>query len=112
MSSRITSIGGEADAFRTLYDANHERVRRLLTRTAGPQEAEDLTQVVFTRVAKSLSGFRGEARSSTWVYRIAANVASDWLRGRSTLEARATIPLPDEPDAGACTPGACSASTR
>jgi DNA-directed RNA polymerase specialized sigma24 family protein len=33
----------EADRFRTLYDANHDRVHRLLGRIAGPHDAEDLT---------------------------------------------------------------------
>ena len=40
------------DAFRTLYAANNERVRRVLARLVGPQEAEDLTQTVFAKAAK------------------------------------------------------------
>lgn len=96
-SSRIR-LKSEADAFQRLYDANHERIRRFLARTAGEQEAEDLAQVVFAKAARALPKFRGHARISTWLYRIAANVASDWLRGRSTLEARATIQLPNALD--------------
>ena len=42
------------DAFRTLYTANHERVRRVLARLVGPFEAEDLTQTVFAKAAKAL----------------------------------------------------------
>ncbi len=61
----------------------------------GHQEAEDLTQTVFAKAAKALPEFRGEAQTSTWLYRIAANVASDWLRSRSTHEAKLTVPLPD-----------------
>jgi RNA polymerase sigma-70 factor (ECF subfamily) len=83
------------DPFRTLYDANQERVRRLLARIAGWQEAEDLTQIVFAKAAKALSSFRSDAEMSTWLYRIAANVASDWLRSRSTHEAKLTVPLAD-----------------
>jgi RNA polymerase sigma-70 factor (ECF subfamily) len=93
-TSRIR-LKSEADAFQRLYDANHERIRRFLARTAGEQEAEDLAQVVFAKAARALPKFRGHAQISTWLYRIAANVASDWLRGRSTLEARATIQLPN-----------------
>src|SRR5450759_5671961 len=44
----------EADRFRTLYDANHDRVHRLLGRMAGPLDAEDLTQIVFAKAAKPL----------------------------------------------------------
>ena len=86
------------DLFRTLYDANHERVRRVLARIVGPQEAEDLTQTVFAKAAKALPRFRGDAETSTWLYRIAANVASDWLRGRPAHEARLTIRHPDSSD--------------
>jgi RNA polymerase sigma-70 factor, ECF subfamily len=87
-----------ADLFRTLYDANHGRVHRLLARLAGPQEAEDLTQTVFATAAKGLPTFRRDAETSTWLYRIAANVASDWLRSRSTHEAKLTVPLADASD--------------
>ena len=64
----------------------------------GPQEAEDLIQAVFAKAAKALPTFRGEARISTWLHRIAVNVASDWLRSRSTHEAKLTVPLPDASD--------------
>src|SRR4249920_235109 len=87
-----------ADAFRTPYDANHERVRRILARVVGPQEAEDLTQAVFAKAAKALPAFRGDADASTWLHRIAANVASDWLHSRSMHEAKLTVPLPGPSD--------------
>lgn len=87
-----------SDPFRALYDANHERVRRLLARLVGPQDSEDLTQVVFAKAAKGLPNFRGAAEASTWLYRIAANTASDWLRSRSTHEAKLTVTLPDASD--------------
>jgi RNA polymerase sigma-70 factor, ECF subfamily len=81
----------ETDRFRTLYDANRDRVDRLLARMAGPQDAEDLTQIVFAKAAAALPQFRGEAQSATWLYRIAANVASDWLRSRAAREAKLTL---------------------
>ncbi|MFI4961641.1 MAG: RNA polymerase sigma factor, partial [Hyphomicrobiales bacterium] len=49
----------EPDRFRTLYDANHDRVHRLLGRIAGPHDAEDLTQIVFAKAATALPRFRG-----------------------------------------------------
>ncbi len=88
----------EADPFRILYDANHQRVTRLLGRIVGPQEAEDLAQAVFAKAAKALPEFRGDARASTWLYRIAANVASDWLRGRAVHEAKVTAQLAEKLD--------------
>ena len=87
-----------ADPFRALYDANHARVRRVLARIVGPQDAEDLTQTVFAKVAKALPAFRGDADARTWLYRIAANAASDWLHSRAAHEAKATVRLADESD--------------
>lgn len=88
-------LNDRSNAFEQLYEANHQRVLRFLERIAGPEEARDLSQVVFAKAAKSLPDFRGDARTSTWLYRIAANVASDWLRGRQAREARATVQWPE-----------------
>ncbi len=104
MSTRSTAGKNEADAFQRLYDANHQRICRFLARTAGPQEAEDLAQAVFAKAARALPKFRGDAQMSTWLYRIAANVASDWLRGRSALEAKVTVQLPNALDHAASGP--------
>ena len=53
-----------------------------------------MTQTVFAKAAKALPTFRGNADASTWLHRIAANVASNWLQSRSTHEAKVTVPLP------------------
>jgi len=86
----------DQDSFRALYQANHVRVRQVIARMVGPQEADDLTQVVFAKAAAGLDTFRGDASASTWFYRIAANVASDFLRSRAAHEAGATVTLPDD----------------
>jgi RNA polymerase sigma-70 factor (ECF subfamily) len=88
-------MNNETDRFRAVYEANHQRVRGLLARMVGPQEAEDLVQAVFAKAAKALPTFRGEAQTSTWLHRIAVSVASDWLHSRSTHEAKLTVPLLD-----------------
>ena len=56
------------------------KILRYLTHMVGEFEAEDLTQEVFIRIISNLSTFRGESRLSTWIYRIATNVAMDALR--------------------------------
>ena len=89
---------GKTYLFRTLYEANCDRVRRLLGRMAGPQDAEDLPQIVFAKAAAALPQFRGEAQASTWLYRIAAHVASDWLRSRTAREAKLALHVPEGPD--------------
>jgi RNA polymerase sigma-70 factor, ECF subfamily len=90
----------EPDLFRALYAANHNRVYRLLGRIAGPLEAEDLTQIVFAKAASALPRFRGDAQASTWLYRIAANVGFDWLRGRTARDAKLTDRLPESGETG------------
>jgi RNA polymerase sigma-70 factor (ECF subfamily) len=86
------------DPFRALYDAHQGKIRRMLARVVGPQDAEDLVQAVFAKAAKALPGFRGDADPSTWLYRIATNAASDWLRSRATHVAKLTVPLPETSD--------------
>jgi RNA polymerase sigma-70 factor (ECF subfamily) len=81
--------------FRTIYASYHPRIFRYLTRLVGQSEAEDLTQEVFLRVNKGLPDFKGDAKLSTWIYRIATNVATDRIRSRSSKESESgkVIPL-------------------
>jgi RNA polymerase sigma-70 factor (ECF subfamily) len=110
MSNKNTAVKNEVDAFQELYEANHQRVRCFIARIVGPQQAEDLVQVAFAKAAGAWSGFRGDAQASTWLYRIAANVVSDWLRSRSALEAKVTDQLPNALDHEAYAQSACSAA--
>ncbi len=68
--------------FQELYTAYRPKILRYLARQVGEDEAEDLTQEVFIKVGRGLKDFRGEASLSTWIYRIAANTATDRLRSR------------------------------
>ena len=72
--------------FQEIYASYRPRIHRYLTRLIGPGEAEDLTQEVFVRVSRGLPEFKGESKLSTWIYRIATNVATDRLRSRSFQE--------------------------
>ena len=83
------------EAFRAIYASNQGRIRGLLNRIVGPQDAEDLTQVTFAKAAQALPAFRGEAQVSTWLYRLAVNVALDWLRSRPAQESKFTVALPE-----------------
>src|SRR5262245_35321314 len=66
---------GDDDAFRELVDRYKDLVFALIARTVQDRgRAEDLAQEVFLRVHRGLPYFRGEARLSTWIYRIVANV--------------------------------------
>jgi RNA polymerase sigma-70 factor (ECF subfamily) len=48
--------------------------------TGDPSEADDLAQDALVRVVRGLGGFRGQARFTSWVYRVVASAALD--RGR------------------------------
>ena len=84
---------GAALDFQRVYDEFHVRIRRYLVRLGGPGDADDLTQETFARVSQALAGFRGEAALSTWIYRIATNVALDRARSpRFQLQAHTAEP--------------------
>ena len=66
---------GDESAFQELVDRYKGLVFALIARTVQDRSrAEDLAQEVFLRVHRGLPYFRGEARLSTWIYRIVANV--------------------------------------
>lgn len=61
-------------AFNELVRLYQERVFRLVLRMLGDRsEAEDVAQEVFITVFKSIDGFRGDSKLSTWIYRVATN---------------------------------------
>lgn len=65
---------GNARAFEALVVKYQRRVARLVSRyLRSTAEIEDATQDIFIRVYHGLAGFKGEAKFSTWLYRIAAN---------------------------------------
>jgi len=75
---------GDRDAFDGLVDAYASQVYNLALRITGRREdAEDCVQEAFLRAFSSLPSFRGEAAFSTWLYRIALNVANDAARRQS-----------------------------
>lgn len=83
--------------FQTIFNEYQPKIFRYLVRLVGPLEAEDLTQEVFLKVNRGLTGFRGEAKISTWLFRIATNAAVD-LRRRKGLESGLLLALPEEAD--------------
>ncbi len=69
--------------FEDVYAEFHPRIRRYLDRLLGASEADDATQEVFVKVSHALARFRGESSVSTWIYRVATNVAYDRMRSPS-----------------------------
>ena len=74
--------GGDDDAFSELVDRYKDLVYAVVTRlVADRSQADDLAQEVFLKVHRGLPYFRGDARLSTWIYRIVSNVCFE-ARGR------------------------------
>ena len=79
---------GELTAFDALFRRHYEPVRALCARiSATPSVGDDLAQDTFLRVLRHRATFRGDARFTTWVYRIARNVCLEQL-ARSARDRR------------------------
>jgi RNA polymerase sigma-70 factor (ECF subfamily) len=96
---------GDEGAFRDLVEQYKDLVFALIARTVQDRSrAEDLAQEVFLRVHRGLPYFRGEARLSTWIYRIVANVCvQDHARPDRAVESlddgrRPPVPAPAATD--------------
>jgi RNA polymerase sigma-70 factor (ECF subfamily) len=75
------SIGGDADSFNQLILRWERPIYALAYRTIGREEdARDVCQETFLRAFRALPGFRGQAKFSSWIYRIALNLCRDWIR--------------------------------
>lgn len=68
-------------SFRNLVEEHQKIVLNTCNKFVNNREdAEDLTQEVFMEVYRSISGFRGDSKLSTWIYRIAVTKSLDFLR--------------------------------
>src|SRR3989442_9130370 len=75
------SIGGDAESFNQLILRWERPIFALAYRTIGREEdARDVCQETFLRAFRALPGFRGQAKFSSWLYRIALNLCRDWMR--------------------------------
>jgi RNA polymerase sigma-70 factor (ECF subfamily) len=71
---------GALTAFDVLFRRHYESVRSLCARiTTIPSVGEDLAQETFLRVLRHRATFRGDARFTTWIYRIARNLCLEHL---------------------------------
>jgi RNA polymerase sigma-70 factor (ECF subfamily) len=80
---------GDAQAIRSLYDRYAPRVYAVVRRIAGDDDlAQDYAQEAWIRAIRALPTFRGDARFSTWLHRIAVNAALQALRKTETRRKR------------------------
>ena len=76
--------------FESLARETRPQVVHFLARMVGNADAEDVAQAALAKAAVAFSSFRGQASARTWLFRIAANAARDWLRSH-----RQFVPVDD-----------------
>src|SRR5256885_11602096 len=75
------SIRGDNESFDQLILRWERPIYALAYRTIGREEdARDVCQETFLRAFRALPAFRGQAKFSSWLYRIALNLCRDWIR--------------------------------
>jgi RNA polymerase sigma-70 factor (ECF subfamily) len=89
-------LGGSSAAFAELVDRYKNLVFGVISQVvADGNVVEDLAQEVFLKVHRGLPSFRGDAKLSTWIYRIVRNVCSE-ASGRE----RATMSIDERTEDG------------
>src|SRR4249920_955644 len=90
------SRGGDLDSFNQLVLRWERPIYALAYRVIGREEdARDVAQETFLRAFRALSGFKGQAKFSSWLYRITLNLCRDWIRRKKRTP---VSPLPDDVD--------------
>ncbi len=94
------AVSGPLDPDQVFRDHYTQVYRVALSMAGNPADAEDICQETFLAVFRGLKSFRGDARLSTWLYRITLRVAARWLARRGEVreptldEGRADAPIP------------------
>ena len=102
----LRSRQADTAAFEELIRQHQRMVHALTYRMTGSlADAEDLAQETFIRAYDQLGNFRGTAKFSTWLYRIAVNTCLNWRQSevrRHQLHVRAAEEFLVRHDAGDC----------
>lgn len=84
---------GDLAAFEKLFHLYGKKLYSLCLRMSGnSHEAEDLMQEIFVILIKKIKAFRGDAKFSTWLYRVAVNSCISQLRKKKNI----FVPLAEE----------------
>jgi RNA polymerase sigma-70 factor, ECF subfamily len=76
-----SALSGSQDAYRELMERHRAAIFHIVFKFVREKEASaDLVQETFMKAFASLETYRSEYKFSTWLYRIAANSAIDYLR--------------------------------
>jgi len=94
----LRAAAGDESSFNYLVEKYHRPMIHFLFRMVRNQAvAEELAQEVFLRVYRSRESYRAEAKFTTWLYRIATNLAVNQARDTKHERSAQTVYL-DAPD--------------
>ena len=86
------AIEGDERAMRLLWNQHAPHVDAVVRRLAGdPDLAQDIAQEVWIQIFRALPSWRGDAKFSTWIHRVAINRTLNTLRGVKRLAAAETV---------------------
>jgi RNA polymerase sigma-70 factor (ECF subfamily) len=81
----LSAANGDREAFGELLERHYGRIFGIGLRLMGNRaEAEDLAQDVCVGLARKIKSFRGDARFTTWLYRVVLNAGRDAMRRRAS----------------------------
>ena len=109
----MTSCAAETEVRYTGWLRDHRGILLKVARSfaAGAADQDELYQEMMLQLWRSLPRFQGQAKASTWIYRVCLNTAQTWRR---TEQRRSYLagPLPAEPACERPTPGAVQEQTE
>lgn len=81
----MAAAGGDRAAFAQLLNRHYDRVFRIVCGVLRqPSDAEDVTQEIWAALPAKLRSWHGNAKFTSWLYRVAINAARDALRRRAS----------------------------
>jgi RNA polymerase sigma-70 factor (ECF subfamily) len=90
------SQSGDVESFNQLILRWERPIYALAYRVIGrEEEARDVVQEAFLRAFRALPGFKGQAKFSSWLYRITLNLCRDWIRRQRRAP---VVQMPEDAD--------------
>lgn len=75
---------GDEDAFGEVVKAHYPKVYAVIYRMVqNADDAKELTQIAWVKAWQRLASFEGNSKFSTWMFRLAVNTATDFIRSRA-----------------------------
>ncbi len=95
----VLATAGDTESFNQLVVRWERPIFALAYRVLGREEdARDVCQETFLRAFRALKGFKGQAKFSSWLYRIALNLCRDWIRRERRSSMVTSLDADNEPE--------------